>query len=86
MSVGDFVNSGLPLLSNLHKQRERKLRIQQCLSKTLRTFEYRVARIEPRTPRRGSNRLDSKRRPTGHGGDLSLRKAGKRLDACHFPN
>src|SRR6266702_1080116 len=86
MSVGDFVYRGLPLLSDLHEQRERKLRIQQRLSETLRALEYRVARIEPCTSCRRSNRLDPERRSTGHGGDLSLRKARKRLDACHFPN
>jgi hypothetical protein len=86
MSVRDFVYRGLSLLGDLHEQRERKLRIQQRFSETLRAFEHRVARIEPRTSRRGSYCLDPERGPTSHGGNLSVRKGRERLDACHLPN
>lgn len=86
MSVRYFVHRGLPLLSDLHEQRERKLRIQQRLSETLWALEHCVTRIEPRTSRRGSHCLDPERRSTSHGGNLSVRKARERLDACHFPN
>ena len=86
MSVRYFVYRGLPLLSDLHEQRERKLRIQQRLSETLWALEHRVTGVEPRTSRRGSNCLDPERRSTSHGGNLRVRKGREWLDACHLPN
>jgi len=51
MRVGDLVHRRLSLLCDLHEQRERELRIQQCFSEALWSFEDSITRIESSTPR-----------------------------------
>lgn len=86
MRIGNLVHGRLPLLRDLHEQRERELRVQKCFAKTLRSLEHGVTGVEPCTSCRRSDGLDPESRSAGHGSNLGLREARQRFNTRHLPD